>query len=78
MKVDIISPEKTIWSGQATLVALPGAKGAFEMLNNHAPIISSLTKGVVKIVQQDKSQLTFEIEGGIIESNNNKVNILVK
>lgn len=78
MKVDIISPAKSIWSGEADLVALPGTKGSFEMLNNHAPVISSLTKGVVRIVTADKEELTFQIEGGIIESNNNKVNILVK
>ena len=78
MKVDIISPAKASWSGEADLVALPGTKGSFEMLNNHAPVISSLTKGVVRIVTADKEELTFQIEGGIIESNNNKVNILVK
>ena len=45
MTVDIISPDSVIYSGEATLVSLPGSKGAFEILQNHAAIISSLEKG---------------------------------
>ena len=76
MQVEIINPDKTIWSGEADLVQLPGKDGSFEILNNHAPIISVLKDGKVKVVGPDKKATFYEIKGGVIEVLNNKVLIL--
>jgi F-type H+-transporting ATPase subunit epsilon len=78
MNVEIIDPDKTIFSGQADVVQLPGKDGSFEILNNHAPIISVLKKGKVKIVGQDKQTQFFEINGGVIEVLKDKVLILAE
>jgi F-type H+-transporting ATPase subunit epsilon len=76
MHIEIINPDKTIWSGEADLVQLPGKDGSFEILNNHAPIISVLASGKVKVIEPDKKVQFYEIKGGVIEVLNNKVLIL--
>ncbi|MBO4372153.1 MAG: ATP synthase F1 subunit epsilon [Bacteroidales bacterium] len=76
MKVEIISPDRNIFSGEATLVSLPGTKGSFEIEQNHAAIISTLEKGKIKIKNGDKEEF-FEISGGLVECRKNQVNILV-
>ena len=76
MHVEIINPDKTIFSGEAELVQLPGKDGSFEILNNHAPIISVLRTGKVKIVDKAKKVQYFEIRGGVIEVLHNKILIL--
>lgn len=78
MNVEIIDPDKTIFSGQAEIVQLPGKDGSFEIMHNHAPIISVLRKGKVKIVDQDKKTQFFEINGGVIEVLKNKILILAE
>ena len=77
MKVDIISPENVIYSGEALLVSVPGTKGSFEIMNNHAAIISSLSKGQTKVKSKDAEEKFFDINGGLVECSNNKINILV-
>ena len=76
MQVEIINPDRTIFSGEAELVQLPGKDGSFEIMNNHAPIISVLKTGKVKIVDKDRKQQFFEIKGGVIEVQHNKILIL--
>ncbi len=78
MKVEIIDPDKTIFSGDAEIVQLPGKDGSFEILNNHAPIISVLKEGKVKIVDKAKNTQFFEINGGVIEVLKNKILILAE
>ena len=72
MTLDILTPEKKLYSGDATLVQLPGVEGLFEILDKHAPIISALGNGTVKIksASGDKS---FTITAGFVECLNNKV-----
>jgi F-type H+-transporting ATPase subunit epsilon len=63
MQLDILTPEKRIFSGEAQSVSLPGSDGRFQVLNNHAPIISSLQKGYLKVVsnsQESKWNITVE------------------
>ena len=76
MELEIITPEKELFSGEITSVKLPGKNGGFEILNNHAPIISTLTKGEIKVTTNDKNTKTFEVNGGVIEMQNNKIIIL--
>ncbi len=78
MNVEIINPDKLIFSGEASLVQLPGKDGSFEILNNHAPIIAILKMGKVKIVDNNKNTEFFEIKGGLIEVVKNKVLILAE
>ncbi|MGC8802865.1 MAG: ATP synthase F1 subunit epsilon [Bacteroidales bacterium] len=77
MTLEIISPSKKIFSGKVKLVQVPGKKGAFEILNNHAPIISTLSAGKVKIVTHDDEKKIIEIPGGVVEVANNNIIILV-
>lgn len=76
MILEIITPEKEVFKGDVTSVKLPGMNGGFEILNNHAPIISTLTRGEIRIIKTDSKTEKFEINGGVIEMQNNKIIIL--
>ncbi len=78
MHLEIVTPDKTIFEGEANLVQLPGLDGSFEVLNNHAPMIAGLTKGRVKIIDSSKKETFFEISGGVIEIVANKVIVLAQ
>ena len=79
MQVEIITPDKEIFKGDAMLVQLPGIDGSFEILNNHAPLISALKEGRIKLKKsKESSEEFFEIKGGVIEVLNNKVLILAE
>ncbi len=77
MNLEIITPDKTIFKGEVDLVQLPGIDGSFEILNNHAPLISALQEGIIKI-QKGKSEDFFEVKAGVIEVLNNRVLILAE
>lgn len=76
MKLEIITPEEQLFHGEVTSVKLPGIDGGFEVLNNHAPIISALGNGEIKITTIEKNIKTFDINGGVIEMLNNKIIVL--
>jgi F-type H+-transporting ATPase subunit epsilon len=79
MKVDIITPGSILFSGDTIhLVQLPGIDGSFEIMNNHAPLISVLKKGQIKVVIKGGTPQFFEVKGGVIEVQNNKVLILAE
>ena len=77
MHVDILTPEKNIYSGEAIGVKMPGIDGGFEILNHHAPLISALGQGEVRINTSEGDQ-KFSIESGFVEVLNNKVVVLVE
>ena len=77
MTVEIITPDKELFNGDATSLVVPGSDGLLGILNSHAPLISSLKKGVVKLVTGE-GELTFDIKGGVVEVLNNKVMILAE
>lgn len=77
MTLTIVSPEQTIFQGEVTAVTFPGASGSFTVLQNHAPIISTLTAGnVVYTSGQQKTEVA--ISGGIVEVHNNVITLCVK
>lgn len=76
MQLEIITPEEKVFEGEVTSVQLPGVTGKFEILNNHAPIISSLTKGKVRVIDTNNNTEHYDINGGVIEMQNNKVIVL--
>jgi F-type H+-transporting ATPase subunit epsilon len=76
VKLEIITPEKRLYEGKVKLVQVPGAKGSFEVLKNHAPIISTLTRGKIKVITEDDRKEFIEINSGIIEVKANMITIL--
>jgi F-type H+-transporting ATPase subunit epsilon len=78
MKLEIITPEQTLFSGEVTLVQLPGIDGSFEILNDHAPMIAVLGKGKIKAQDAQKQLQYFEIKGGVVEVLRNKLLVLAE
>jgi F-type H+-transporting ATPase subunit epsilon len=78
MYLEIITPEKKLFSGEVKLVKVPGSKGSFEILKNHAPIISTLEQGTIKILSPEGSETFFTIGGGVVEAKENKIIILAE
>lgn len=78
MHLEIISPEKILYSGDITSVKLPGAVGYFELLNNHAPIVSTLVRGEIRVKNMAGAISLFTIESGVAEAHGNKVSVLVE
>ena len=76
MQLDIVTPDDQIYSGEIKLVKLPGVDGSFEILKNHAPLISTLEKGKIKIIEENNEVKFFEIADGVVEVQNNKVIVL--
>ena len=76
MTLEIITPEKTVFTGEVKLVQLPGKSGSFEILENHAPMIASLKKGQIKIVEVDKNVRYIDIVSGTLKVQDNKILIL--
>lgn len=78
MDLEIITPDKKVYKGQVKLVKVPGSKGSFEILNNHAPIISILDKGKVKVIDSDDKTDYYNISGGVVEVKQNNIIILAE
>lgn len=77
MNVKIIKPDSTVFEGQASLLQLPGTNGLFEILENHAPIISSLASGKIRI-QTDDGEKSFDIKAGVVKGQKNDILVLVQ
>ncbi|MGX1023440.1 F0F1 ATP synthase subunit epsilon [Flavobacterium sp. CS20] len=90
MHLEIVTPEQILISQDVDSVTLPGKTGEFQILNQHAPIISTLDKGLIKLdktvdindkvksfFEETNDKLTFEIKGGVVECKDNKVIVLV-
>jgi len=78
MNISVLSPDKELFSGDITSVKVPGISGQFEILNNHAAIVSSLGVGQVRIIKSSGERMTFKIEKGFIEVLRNEVSLLVQ
>ena len=92
MKLDIVTPEGSLFSGEVDSIVVPGVNGAFEMLNNHAPIVAILQKGVITMkgnnigidehvkerFQIKQNEVTLAINSGTVEMKNNKVIVLAE
>tara|TARA_Y200000002_G_scaffold106263_1_gene86737 strand:- start:1604 stop:1840 length:237 start_codon:yes stop_codon:yes gene_type:complete len=77
MFLEILSAEEKIFSGEVDSIIFPGSGGQFQILNNHAPIISSLTKGEIKYKEKSKD-VSLAVNGGIVEVLDNKVSALIE
>jgi F-type H+-transporting ATPase subunit epsilon len=90
MHLEIVTPEQVLFSGEVNEVSVPGINGEFQMLNNHAPVVSVLKKGGIKLAgnvelsdkvknlfKDENEKKVFPIDGGVVELNKNKVIVLV-
>lgn len=77
MNIEVLTPDKTLFEGQADVITLPGVTGSFQLLDNHAPMIANLGKGQLTIGSKTKSEFTVEVNGGLVEVVKNKVVVLV-
>ena len=79
MNLEILTPEKKLYSGEVYGVQMPGISGSFEVLDRHAPLISALKPGRLKILKDKQNHLAnFDIQAGFVEVLNNKVTVLVE
>jgi len=78
MHLEIITPDKKLFSGEVRSITLPGTEGTFGILNNHAAMISSLKKGKIKVIDNAQQTQNFEIKGGVVEVLKNKVTVLAE
>ncbi len=77
LDVEIVTPNKVVYQGKAVSVMVPGSSGSFQILYNHAPIVSTLNIGLTKLVNDDDKTLLFATSDGFAEIHNNKISILV-
>lgn len=78
MNLEIVKPDENLFSGDdVKSVNLPGSDGLFEILDSHAPLIATLSEGTIKVTTASKTE-TFEVNGGVVEVNNNKVIVLAE
>lgn len=78
MNITVLTPDKEIFKGEISSVKVPGTGGEFQVLKNHAPIVSSLSKGKVAITKADGGKLSFSIEKGFIEVLRSEISLLVQ
>ena len=76
MFVELLTPDKTLFSGEAEVISLPGVNGSFQLLDSHAPMIANLKAGIIEIKDNNQTQ-NFEIKSGLVEVLKNKVVVLV-
>lgn len=77
MYLEIITPDKKVFAGEVEAAQFPGANGSFEVLNGHAPLISTMEQGRVRLTTS-KGQEFFTIDGGVVEVLNNKIIVLAE
>ena len=78
MILEILTPDKKIFSGDVYGVQLPGIGGMFEVLEKHAPLVSALKEGKLKILKDKNSTSLYTIQSGFVEVLNNKTTVLVE
>ena len=78
MKLEILSPERTLYKGDVDVVNLPGTLGRFTILQDHAPMISSLKEGIIRIKPYEGEEVELSIKGGFVEVKRNEVSVCVE
>lgn len=79
MKCDLISPDNSYLIEEAQYVQVPGSKGSFGILQKHAPIVSSLEPGIVRVIRNDGAELLFNVPaGGFVEVNDDTITIIAE
>lgn len=76
--VEIVTPRNLAYAGEASMVALPGAVGPFQVLVDHAPILAQLTVGQIRILDPEKKEKSFATSGGFMEMNHNRMTVIAE
>lgn len=77
MLIDIVTPDKNIFSGDISSATFPGSDGSFGIKENHAPMVATLKEGKIKVVVNGKEEF-FDVSGGVVEINHNKIIVLAE
>ncbi len=78
INLEIVGPNKQVFSGKVISVTAPGILGEFQILYNHTTLVSNLVNGRIKIIDADNKEILFALTGGILEVKNNNVSILAE
>ena len=78
MFLEIITPEEKVFEGDVKSVQLPGTEGSFQILENHAPVVSTLKKGNLVLVDVNNKSREIEVSGGVVEVNSNHIIVLAE
>ncbi len=78
MFIEIVTPDEKIFEGEVVSASFPGSDGSFQILNHHAPLVTTLGKGDIKYKQEKQKEVHILVEGGVVEVIHNKVNVLVE
>ncbi len=78
MKIEVITPDKKVLSGDVEATTLPGAMGSFQVLRNHADLISALEEGPIKVRSTAGAEQSVTISGGVVEVLDNKITVLAE
>lgn len=77
MHLEILTPDKQLFEGEVSLVRLPGILGSFEILTDHAPMLSALGEGKIKVRDTEGRNLMIDVKGGFVEVAENVVKVLI-
>lgn len=78
MFLEIVTPDEKVFEGEVVSASFPGSDGSFQILNNHAPMVTTLGKGDMRYKVEKKEEVHILVEGGVVEVMNNKVNVLIE
>ncbi len=78
IKLEILTPEKSLFTGRIASLKVPGKKGSFMVYKNHAPLVSTLSHGTIKILKKDFNEENIEVSGGVIEVKQNNIVVLAE
>lgn len=78
MYLEIVTPDQRVFGGEATSATFPGIDGSFQILNNHSPLIGVLKAGPIVVQPAGGAQVTYRVDGGVVEVLNNTVIVLAE
>lgn len=78
MLIDIVTPDQNIYSGDISSAVFPGSDGSFGVQENHAPLVATLKEGQIKIIDSSNNEQFFDVKGGVVEINHNKIIVLAE
>ena len=78
MYLEIVTPDQKVFAGEVVAARFPGTAGSFQVLDHHAPLISTLDRGRIVLRTANQAEQTITVDGGVVEVNNNKVTVLAE
>jgi len=78
MLIEIVTPDRNVYSGDVSLATFPGSDGSFGIKENHAPMVATLKEGKIKVIDESSKEQFFDVKGGVVEVNHNKIIVLAE